>query len=105
MVSLEFPHLLPLIERRQYDTIYHEHSSSLSLLPSSGALATAGLRVVDVDELGTHGGSLRVYARPEESAGEPAERVRAVLTAEESAGLHTVTGHEGFAAAVLKIKS
>ena len=105
MVTLEFPHLLRLIERRQYDTIYHEHFSYLSLLTSSRALATAGLRVVDVDELGTHGGSLRVYARPEESAGEPTERVKAVLDAEEAAGLHTVAGHEGFAAAVLKIKS
>ena len=104
-VTLEFPHLLRLIERRQYDTIYHEHFSYLSLLTSSRALATAGLRVVDVAELETHGGSLRVYARPEESAGEPAERVKAVLAAEEAAGLHTVDGHEGFAPAVLKIKS
>jgi 2-polyprenyl-3-methyl-5-hydroxy-6-metoxy-1,4-benzoquinol methylase len=105
MVTLEFPHLLRLIERRQYDTIYHEHFSYLSLLTSSRALATAGLRVVDVDELGTHGGSLRVYARPEESAGEPTARVKAVLAAEDSAGLHVLAGHDGFAAAVLKIKS
>ena len=68
LVTLEFPHLLRLIERRQYDTIYHEHFSYLSLLTASRALATADLRVVDVDELDTHGGSLRVYARPEESA-------------------------------------
>ena len=105
MVTLEFPHLLRLIERRQYDTIYHEHFSYLSLLTASRALQTAGLRVVDVDELSTHGGSLRVYARPQESAGEPAARVKAVLAAEEAAGLHTVAGHEGFAPAVLKIKS
>jgi len=104
-VTLEFPHLLRLIERRQYDTIYHEHYSYLSLLTSSRALETAGLRVVDVDELATHGGSLRVYARPEEAAGEPSGNVKAVLAAEEAAGLHTVAGHEGFAAAVLKIKS
>jgi 2-polyprenyl-3-methyl-5-hydroxy-6-metoxy-1,4-benzoquinol methylase len=104
-VTLEFPHLLRLIERRQYDTIYHEHFSYLSLLTSTRALATAGLRVVDVDELGTHGGSLRVYARPEENGGEPTEQVKAVLAAEEAAGLHTVAGHEGFAPAVLKIKS
>jgi SAM-dependent methyltransferase len=104
-VTLEFPHLLRLIERRQYDTIYHEHFSYLSLLTSSSVLATAGLRVVDVDELDTHGGSLRVYARPEESGGEPTERVKAVLAAEEAAGLHTVQGHEGFAPAVLKIKT
>jgi 2-polyprenyl-3-methyl-5-hydroxy-6-metoxy-1,4-benzoquinol methylase len=105
MVTLEFPHLLRLIERRQYDTMYHEHFSYLSLLTSSNALATAGLRVVDVDELGTHGGSLRVYAHPEENGGEPTQYVKAVLAAEEAAGLHTVAGHEGFAAAVLKIKS
>ena len=104
-VTLEFPHLLRLIEQRQYDTIYHEHFSYLSLLTSSSALATAALRVVDVDELDTHGGSLRVYARPEEVGGEPTERVKAVLAAEEAAGLHTVQGHEGFAPAVLKIKS
>jgi SAM-dependent methyltransferase len=105
LVTLEFPHLLRLIERRQYDTIYHEHYSYLSLLTSSRALATAGLRVVDVEELSTHGGSLRVHARPDDAAGEPAERVKAVLAAEEAAGLHTVTGHEEFAPAVLKIKS
>jgi len=105
LVTLEFPHLLRLIERRQYDTIYHEHFSYLSLLTSSRALATAGLRVVDVDELDTHGGSLRVHARPEEGASEPAARVKAVLDEEESAGLHTVAGHEGFARDVLQIKS
>jgi C-methyltransferase C-terminal domain/Putative zinc binding domain/Methyltransferase domain len=105
LVTLEFPHLLRLIERRQYDTIYHEHFSYLSLLTSSRALAAAGLQVVDVEELPTHGGSLRVYARPEENAGEPTTRVKAVLAAEESAGLHTVDGHAGFASEVLQIKS
>ncbi len=104
-MTLEFPHLLRLIERRQYDTIYHEHFSYLSLLTASHALATAGLRVADVDELGTHGGSLRVYARPEQAAGEPTARVKAVLDKEESAGLHTVAGHQGFAGEVLQIKS
>ncbi len=105
VVTLEFPHLLRLIERRQYDTIYHEHYSYLSLLTASRALATAGLRVVDVDELDTHGGSLRVYAAPDESAGEPSTRVKEVLDEEESAGLHTVEGHAGFAREVLQIKS
>ena len=105
LVTLEFPHLLRLIERRQYDTIYHEHYSYLSLLTASRALLTAGLRVVDVDELSTHGGSLRVYARPEESAGEPSPRVKEVLDEEASAGLDTVAGHAGFAGEVLKIKS
>jgi hypothetical protein len=105
LVTLEFPHLLRLIERCQYDTIYHEHFSYLSLLTSSRALESAGLRVVDVDELSTHGGSLRVHARPAEAAGEPSARVKAVLELEEAAGLHTVQGHAGFAVDVLKIKS
>jgi hypothetical protein len=105
LITLEFPHLLRLIERRQYDTIYHEHYSYLSLLTASRALETAGLRVLDVEELSTHGGSLRVHARPAAAAGEPSERVKAVLDAEAVAGLHTAAGHEGFAGEVLRIKS
>jgi hypothetical protein len=105
VVTLEFPHLLRLIERRQYDTIYHEHFSYLSLLTASRALETAGLHVVDVDELHTHGGSLRVYARPIECAGEPTAAVKLVLDAEEAAGLHSLAGHDGFASQVLRIKS
>jgi SAM-dependent methyltransferase len=73
LVTLEFPHLLRLIERRQYDTIYHEHFSYLSLLTSRRALATAGLRVVDVDELSTHGGSTPGPRRP---PGSPPRRSR-----------------------------
>jgi len=105
LVTLEFPHLLRLIEGRQYDTIYHEHFSYLSLLTASRVLSTAGLEVVDVDELSTHGGSLRVMSTPIETAGEPSPRVKAVLDQEEAAGLHTVAGHDGFARDVMKIKS
>jgi hypothetical protein len=104
-VTLEFPHLLRLIERRQFDTIYHEHYSYLSLRTATRALATAGLAVVDVTELPTHGGSLRVHARPAAAAGEPSVRVKAVLGLEDGAGLHTVAGHAGFARDVMKIKS
>ncbi|MFI6078174.1 methyltransferase domain-containing protein [Actinoplanes sp. NPDC051343] len=104
LVTLEFPHLLRLMERNQYDTIYHEHYQYLSLLTASRALATSNLVVVDVDELSTHGGSLRVHARPAESAGEPSANVKAVLAAEEEAGLHTLEGHAGFAEAVFGIK-
>lgn len=105
LVTLEFPHLLRLIEGRQYDTIYHEHFQYLSLLTASRALRTGGLQVVDVDELPTHGGSLRVYARHESAAGEPAAAVKAVLDAESAAGLHALEGHRGFADAVHTIKS
>ena len=105
LVTLEFPHLLRLMQRRQFDTIYHEHYSYLSLLTASRALATAGLQVVDVEELETHGGSLRVHARPEEHSTEPSERVKILLDEEDLHGLHTLAGHAGFAREVLKIKS
>jgi SAM-dependent methyltransferase len=104
LVTLEFPHLLRLIQGRQYDTIYHEHYQYLSLLTASRALATAGLTVVDVDELRTHGGSLRVHARHADSAGEPSANVKALLETEAAAGLHTVEGHAGFAGEVFNIK-
>ncbi|ROT31637.1 class I SAM-dependent methyltransferase [Micromonospora sp. HM5-17] len=104
LVTCEFPHLLRLIERRQFDTIYHEHYQYLTLRTAQRALGTAGLIVVDVDELSTHGGSLRVHARPAAAAGEPSGNVKSVLDAEAEAGLHTVAGHLGFADAVLDIK-
>jgi SAM-dependent methyltransferase len=105
LVSLEFPHLLRLIENRQYDTIYHEHYQYLTLKTASAALAAAGLKVVDVQELASHGGSLRVFSTPAETAGEPSDLVGKVLLDEEEAGLHTVEGHLGFAAEVFTIKS
>jgi hypothetical protein len=104
LVTLEFPHLARLIERRQYDTIYHEHYQYLSLLTAQRALATSDLTVVDVEELATHGGSLRVYARHAAAAGEPSANVKALLDAEAEAGLHTLDGHRGFAEAVFTIK-
>ncbi|MEV0135464.1 class I SAM-dependent methyltransferase [Dactylosporangium sp. NPDC050688] len=104
LVTLEFPHLLRLIERRQFDTIYHEHYQYLSLLTASRALAKGGLAVVDVEELDTHGGSLRVHAKHTETAGEPSVAVKAVLDAEAAAGLHTFEGHQGFAGEVFTIK-
>lgn len=105
VITLEFPHLLRLIERRQFDTIYHEHYSYLSLLTASRALESAGLVVVDVEELTTHGGSLRIYARPSEFADVAEDHVKAVLAAEEAAGLHSIAGHAGFAREVLKIRT
>ena len=62
-VTLEFPHLLRLVEGLQYDTIYHEHFSYFSLATAVDILAAHGLQVVDVEELWTHGGSLRLYAQ------------------------------------------
>ena len=84
IATLEFPHLLQLMRRSEFDTIYHEHFSYFSLLVAERVFGEHGLAVVDVEELPTHGGSLRLYARRE---GQASERVEAVRTAEREAGL------------------
>jgi SAM-dependent methyltransferase len=104
-VSIEIPHLLRLIEGREYDTIYHEHYSYLSLLTTQRVLAAAGLTVVDVEELPTHGGSLRTWSMPTEHAGGPSLEVAGVLQLEVEAGLDTLAGHTGFAAQVAAVRN
>lgn len=104
-VSIEIPHLQRLIEGNEYDTIYHEHYSYLSLLTTQRVLATAGLTVVDVEELATHGGSLRTWSRPSEVAGPPSAEVTRVLAAEQAAGLHELAGHDGFARSVATVRN
>lgn len=104
IVTLEVPHLLRLIDRRQYDTIYHEHFQYYTVLTASRALASGGLRLVDVDQLPSHGGSLRLYAQPEESARATSESVTQLLAEEGAAGLHTIEGHAGFASSVDAVK-
>ena len=103
-VSIEVPHLMRLIEGSQYDTIYHEHFSYYTLLTAQRALATAGLEVVDVEELPSHGGSLRIWARHQQHAPLRARAVDDVLAEEERRGLHTLEGHRGFADAVARVK-
>jgi SAM-dependent methyltransferase len=98
VLTLEFPHLLRLIERNQFDTIYHEHFSYFSLFTTVRILEAHGLTVFDVEELPTHGGSLRVYAC---RSGNPARNiepgVRQVIAEEERAGLVSGEGYECFA--------
>ena len=103
-VSIEIPHLLRLIEGNEYDTIYHEHFSYLSLLTTQRVLAAAGLTVVDVEELPSHGGSLRTWSAPTETAPEPSPAVAKVLADEAAAGLDTLEGHDGFAPQVEKVR-
>ncbi|GEL18799.1 class I SAM-dependent methyltransferase [Pseudonocardia asaccharolytica] len=103
-VSIEVQHLLTLVERTQFDTIYHEHFQYYTVLTAQRALASGGLALVDVELLDTHGGSIRLWARPQEVAGEPSQAVRDVLAAEEAAGLHTAEGHDGFAEAVSRVR-
>ena len=104
-VSIEIPHLLRLIEGREYDTIYHEHYSYLSLLTTQRVLAAAGLTVIDVEELPTHGGSLRTWSMPTEQAVSASEGVARVLADEAAAGLDTLAGHSGFATEVAAVRN
>jgi C-methyltransferase C-terminal domain/Putative zinc binding domain/Methyltransferase domain len=104
-VSIEIPHLQRLIDGHLYDTIYHEHYSYLSLLTTQRVLATARLAVVDVEQLSTHGGSLRTWSRPAEAAGEPSSAIAKVLAAEATAGLDTLAGHMGFAGEVARARN
>lgn len=96
VLTLEFPHLPRLLEGDQFDTIYHEHRSYLSLAVVVRVLAAHGLSVFDVETLPTHGGSLRVYAAHGGRRGGPSERVDAVLRDEERAGLRRREGYQGF---------
>ncbi|MGW5312974.1 methyltransferase domain-containing protein [Nocardia thailandica] len=91
-LSLEVHHAKNLLDQGQFDTIYHEHFQYFTLATAIRALATGDLTVVDVEELPTHGGSLRLWARPG-TGHEPGPRVAAVLAAERAAGLHDPHGY------------
>ncbi|RSN19043.1 SAM-dependent methyltransferase [Streptomyces sp. WAC 05977] len=103
-VSIEVQHLLTLIQDNQYDTIYHEHFQYYTVESARRALARGGLSVVDVELLPTHGGSIRLWARPEAVAGEPSERMTQVLDAEKAAGLHEMSGYTEFSERVTKVR-
>lgn len=92
-VSIEVHHALNLVQLAQFDTIYHEHFQYYTVLSASRALATAGFEVVDVDLIPTHGGSIRVWARPVEAHGGVSAAVDEVLKIEEDAGLHSPAGY------------
>jgi SAM-dependent methyltransferase len=105
VLTLEFPHLLRLIEHNEFDTIYHEHFSYFSLLTAVRILKAHGLRVFDVEELSTHGGSLRVYAcRAEDRTHRLKPAVRELIAEEERAGLASSEGYESFARQVKETK-
>ncbi|WP_416566673.1 methyltransferase domain-containing protein [Nocardia testacea] len=91
-ISIEVHHALNLVRYGQFDTIYHEHFQYYTLASAQRALATAGLAVADVETLPTHGGSLRIWARPEAVAA-PSPRVAELLAIEADTGLHSVEGY------------
>jgi len=105
VLTLEFPSLLKLIELNEFDTIYHEHFSYFSLLATINILQAHGLKVFDVEELATHGGSLRVYAcRVEDTTHALQPSVEALLQLEKKSGLDTIAAYEGFARQVKETK-
>jgi SAM-dependent methyltransferase len=105
VATIEVPHLLRLMERNQFDTIYHEHFSYFSFLTAQRLLARHGLRCFDVEELPTHGGSLRIYACAADGAAwatQPA--VGELESRERSAGLDELNGYAAFAERVRETK-
>ena len=104
VVTIEVPHLLRLVAEHQFDTIYHEHFSYFSLLVLDALFARVHMRIVDVEELCTHGGSLRVYVRHADVADLPTKAVAAVIARERAAGLDGLAGYRGFASQVVRTK-
>ncbi len=105
VVTIEFPHLMRLMEENQFDTIYHEHFSYFSFLTAERIFAAHGLTLFDVDELRTHGGSLRIYARHAEDSSRPVtERATKLRAREESAGFDRLETYASFTEQVHETK-
>lgn len=100
VATFEFPHLLTMIEGMQFDTIYHEHYSYMSLLAVERIFGTIGLTVFDVEEIPTHGGSLRVFAQKADGIRPVTDRVEAVREKEEAFGLRQMETYERFNARI-----
>ena len=103
VLTAEFPHLFSLIRELQFDTIYHEHSSYLSLLAVERIFARQALRVFDVEEVPTHGGSLRVYGCRVNSRRDTSERVPQLRAKEIEARLDRPEGYDGFGERIARI--
>jgi SAM-dependent methyltransferase len=104
VVTLEFPHIEKLIVENQFDTIYHEHFSYFSLITIEKLAGRHGLKVIDVEELPTHGGSLRVYLAHEGSRRLPDNRVAELLAREHKAGLRDIPTYQAFGEQVKRTK-
>jgi len=97
VITIEFPHLMRLMEENQFDTIYHEHFSYFSFVTAERIFAAHGLVIFDVEELPTHGGSLRIYARHVEDDGKPlGPRVDELRAREELAGFTRLERYASF---------
>jgi SAM-dependent methyltransferase len=105
VATFEFPHVLNLIREAQFDTIYHEHFSYLSLLVVERVFAETGLKAIDVEEIPTHGGSLRVTAARQDSSRAPSTSLTALRAKEQQAELDRIEGYGGFAERVKAVKA
>ena len=103
-ITLEFPHFMRLLENTQFDTVYHEHFSYLSLYTVDRIFKAAGLRVWDIEELSTHGGSLRVYGCHAEDGCETTPVVSAMLAEEAQRGLQTLATYQNFQVKANRVK-
>lgn len=103
-ITLEFPHLMRLIEHTQFDTVYHEHFSYLSLYTVERVFKAAGLRVWDIEELSTHGGSLRIYGCHADEIRVTTPAVSAMLAEEARRGLQTLATYQHFQANADRVK-
>jgi hypothetical protein len=103
-ITLEFPHLMRMFEQNQFDTVYHEHFSYFTLHTVQRIFAAAGLRVWDVDQLTTHGGSIRVYGCHADDPRPEAPAVAALVAEEVRRGLQSPAGYEGFQVKANRIK-
>lgn len=104
VATFEFPHLLRMVRECQFDTAYHEHYSYLSLGSVQRIFAANGLQVIDVEQLPTHGGSLRVYAQRQGGPHAPTPAVAALLATEQAAGMNAPTFYANFQSEALRIK-
>ena len=104
-ITLEFPHLMRLVEFNQFDTIYHEHFSYLSLYTVAKIFKAAGLRIWNVEELPTHGGSLRIYGCHESDDRQDLPVVQEILEREKQCGLQDLTIYGGFQSKADAIKN
>jgi 2-polyprenyl-3-methyl-5-hydroxy-6-metoxy-1,4-benzoquinol methylase len=102
--TLEFPHLLKLIEHKEWDTIYHEHFSYFSFHVVDKVFAKHGLRIYDVESLSTHGGSIRIFVCHNEAPFARTARVDEMITTEHLAGLDRIEGYTGFAKSAVDTK-
>lgn len=104
VITLEFPHIEKLMAENQFDTIYHEHFSYFSLITIEKLAERHGLKVIDVEELPTHGGSLRIYMALKESGHSRAPRVDALLQREIDGGLNRIETYTSFSEKARKVK-